>query len=43
MALTIFERVSVGEAGSVLVDWLSVLGFFALKASFAMGMVQAVF
>jgi len=33
----------VSELGSTLLDWVSVLGFFAIKASIAMGVAQAIF
>ena len=39
----VLERVAVSEIGSTLLDWLSVLGFFALQASIATGSLQAYF
>lgn len=43
MLLIILERFTMSEIGSTLLDWLSVLGFFALQASIATGSLQSYF
>jgi len=41
--LVVRGRVAVSEIGSTLLDWLAVLGFFALQATVATGALQAYF
>ena len=43
MAFVVVKEQAVSEVGSTLLDWLSVLGFFALQVSIATGSLQALF